>query len=150
QGLPVGPFTWLLRTAWEKDRASVLARIEAEIGYPAFVKPVNLGSSVGISKAKNREQLETAIDLAARYDRKIIIERGINAREFEISVLGNDEPIASLPGEVIPAAEFYDYNDKYIDNKTQFEIPVKLPPDRIAEIQQLAIQAFQAVDGVGL
>jgi D-alanine-D-alanine ligase len=150
QGLPVGPFSWFLRTAWEKDRETILTRIEAELGYPAFVKPVNLGSSVGISKAKDRAQLATAIDLAAQYDRKIIVEKGINAREFEISVLGNDEPIASLPGEVIPGAEFYDYNDKYIDNKTRFEIPVKLPPEQIAEIQRLAIRSFHAIDGAGL
>lgn len=148
--LPVGPFSWLLRNQWERNREQELNRIEAELGYPTFVKPANLGSSVGISKAKNKEQLAAAIDLAARYDRKIIIEKGINAREFEISVLGNDDPIASLPGEVIPGAEFYDYNDKYIDNKTRFEIPVQLPAERIAEIQNLAVRAFQAIDGSGL
>jgi D-alanine-D-alanine ligase len=150
QGLPVGAFTWFVRAAWEKDRAGILARVEQEIGYPAFVKPVNLGSSVGISKAKDRDQLIAAIDLAARYDRKIIIEKGINAREFEISVLGNDEPIASLPGEVIPGAEFYDYNDKYVDNKTQFEVPAKLSTELIEKIQSLAVRAFQAIDGAGL
>ncbi|MEW6733985.1 MAG: D-alanine--D-alanine ligase [Acidobacteriota bacterium] len=149
-GLPVGPFIWFLRTTWEKDPSEILTRIETELGYPSFVKPANLGSSVGISKAKDRQQLEAAIELAIRYDRKIIVEKGINARELEISVLGNDEPIASLPGEVIPGAEFYDYNDKYLDNKTQFEIPAKLPASSIAEMQQLAIQAFQAIDGSGL
>jgi len=149
-GLAVGKFTWCLRSNWGKNRQTILTHIEQEIGFPAFVKPANLGSSVGISKAKNLAQLEEAIDLAAKYDRKIIIEKGINAREFEISVLGNDSPIASLPGEVIPGAEFYDYNDKYIDNKTQFEIPAKFPTERIEEIQKLAIQAFQAIDGSGL
>jgi D-alanine-D-alanine ligase len=148
--LPVGPYTFILRSGWEKDRAAVLDRIEQQIGYPSFIKPANLGSSVGISKAKDRAQLEAAIDLAARYDRKIIIERGINAREFEVSVLGNDEVVASLPGEVMPAAEFYDYKDKYLDNKTQFQVPANLPADRVAEIQQLAIRAFQAIDGAGL
>lgn len=149
-GLPVGPFTFFLRTNWEKDRRAILARVEREIGLPAFVKPANLGSSVGISKAKNLQQLEAAIDLAAKYDRKILVERGINAREFEISILGNDEPIASLPGEVIPGAEFYDYNDKYIDNKTQFQIPARLAPEKVDEIKALAIRAFQAIDGSGL
>ncbi len=148
--LPIGQFTWCLRSSWEKNRLSILSQIETEIGFPCFVKPANLGSSVGISKAKNLTQLEKAIGLAAKYDRKIIIEKGIDAREFEISVLGNDLPIASLPGEVIPGAEFYDYNDKYIDNKTQFEIPAKFPAERIAEIQKLAIQAFQAIDASGL
>jgi D-alanine-D-alanine ligase len=149
-GLPVGPYTFILRTAWEKDPSPIIAEIEKEIGYPAFVKPANLGSSVGISKAKDRNQLEAAINLAARYDRKIIIEQGINAREFEISVLGNDEPVASLPGEVMPAAEFYDYKDKYVDNKTKFEIPASLPAEQISEMQQIAVRAFQAIDGAGL
>lgn len=148
--LPVGKFTSCLRNSWEKNRREILAQIETEIGFPAFVKPANLGSSVGISKAKTLSQLEQAIDLAAKYDRKIIIEKGINAREFEISVLGNDLPIASFPGEVIPGAEFYDYNDKYIDNKTQFEIPAKLSPEKVMEIKKLAIQAFQAIDASGL
>lgn len=148
--LPVGKFTWCLRSNWEKSRKEILSQVEAEIGFPCFIKPANLGSSVGISKAKNLVQLEQAIDLAAKYDRKIIIEKGINAREFEISVLGNDSPIASLPGEVIPGAEFYDYNDKYIDNKTQFEIPAKLSSEKVAEIKKIAIQAFQAIDASGL
>lgn len=149
-GLPVGPFTSVLRNSWERDRAQILPKIAAEIGFPAFVKPANLGSSVGISKAKDIDQLAAAIDLAAQYDRKIIIEKGINAREFEISILGNDEPIASLPGEVIPGAEFYDYNDKYLDNKTQFEIPAKLSAEQLAQIQEIGVRAFQAIDGAGL
>lgn len=148
--LPVGKFSWCLRNNWGKNRQTILEQLEKEIGFPAFVKPANLGSSVGISKAKNLKQLEEAIDLAAKYDRKIIIEKGINAREFEISVLGNDSPIASLPGEVIPGAEFYDYNDKYVDNKTQFEIPAKLSEEKIMEIKKLAIEAFQAIDASGL
>jgi D-alanine-D-alanine ligase len=148
--IPVGPYTWILRTVWEKDRETVLSLVENEIGYPAFVKPANLGSSVGISKAKDRQQLGAALDLAARYDRRLIIEKGINAREYEISVLGNDEPVASLPGEVVPGAEFYDYKDKYVDNRTTFDIPAKLPSERIKEMQQLAVRAFQAIDGSGL
>ena len=149
-GLAVGKFSWFLRKNWEQNRQTILDKLETELKFPMFVKPANLGSSVGISKAKNLSQLEQAIDLAIKYDRKIIVEAGINAREFEISVLGNDSPIASLPGEVIPGAEFYDYNDKYIDNKTQFEIPAKLSQELVEEMQQLAIKAFQAIDGSGL
>lgn len=149
-GLPVGPYTYFLRIDWEKNSESVLQRLQQNLSFPMFVKPANLGSSVGISKAKNPEQLRDAITLACLYDRKIIVEQGINAREFELSVLGNDEPIVSLPGEVIPGAEFYDYNDKYIDNKTQFEIPAKLTEDLVAQMQQLSIRAFQAIDGSGL
>lgn len=149
-GLPVGPYTYFLRVNWEKDSEGVIQRLQKQLSFPMFVKPANLGSSVGISKAKNEEQLREAITVACRYDRKIIVEQGINAREFELSVLGNDEPLVSLPGEVIPGAEFYDYNDKYIDNKTQFKIPAELPEDLIAQMQQLSIQAFQAIDGSGL
>jgi D-alanine-D-alanine ligase len=149
-GLAVGKFSWFLRKNWEQNRQAILDKLETELKFPMFVKPANLGSSVGISKAKNLVQLKQAIDLAIKYDRKIIVEAGINAREFEISVLGNDNPIASLPGEVIPGAEFYDYNDKYIDNKTQFEIPAKLSQELVEQMQQLAIKAFQAIDGSGL
>lgn len=148
--LAVGKFSWFLRKNWEQNRQTILDKLETDLKFPMFVKPANLGSSVGISKAKNLAQLEQAIDLAIKYDRKIIVEAGVNAREFEISVLGNDSPIASLPGEVIPGAEFYDYNDKYIDNKTQFEIPAKLSQELVEEMQQLAIKAFQAIDGSGL
>lgn len=149
-GIPIGAYSSVLRNAWEREPTSVIERIEQEIGLPAFVKPANLGSSVGISKAKTRKQLEEAIESASKYDRKIIIEKAIDAREFEISVLGNDEPAASLPGEVIPGAEFYDYNDKYIDNKTRFEVPADLPEETIAEMQRLAVRAFQAIDASGL
>lgn len=148
--LAVGKFSSFLRKNWELNRQAILDKLETELKFPMFVKPANLGSSVGISKAKNLAQLKQAIDLAIKYDRKIIVEANINAREFEISVLGNDRPIASLPGEVIPGAEFYDYNDKYIDNKTQFEIPAKLSQELVEEMQQLAIKAFQAIDGSGL
>ncbi|MFY9224962.1 MAG: D-alanine--D-alanine ligase [Blastocatellia bacterium] len=148
--LAVGKFSWFLRKNWEQNRQAILDKLETDLNFPMFVKPANLGSSVGISKAKNLSQLEQAIDLAIKYDRKIIVEAAVNAREFEISVLGNDSPIASLPGEVIPGAEFYDYNDKYIDNKTQFEIPAKLSQELVEGMQQLAIKAFQAIDGSGL
>jgi D-alanine-D-alanine ligase len=149
-GLPQVPFLSFLRKEIEKDLHAVLQKTEAELGYPCFVKPVNLGSSVGISKASTREQLKSALLLAARYDRKVIIEKGVEAREFEISVLGNDEPITSLPGEVIPGNEFYDYEDKYINNKTTLNIPARLEEKQIKKIQELAIKAFKAIDCSGL
>jgi D-alanine-D-alanine ligase len=151
-GLPIAKFISFLRTQWENDARSVEARVIDEIGFPCFVKPANLGSSVGISKAVDPESLNEAIALAAKYDRKIIIEKGIDGREIELSVLGNDEPIASLPGEIIPqSAEFYDYKTKYIDDKgARLVIPAELEAESIAEVQRLAIRAFQAIDGAGL
>jgi len=151
-GLPIVNYIHFFRTHWEAEPQKVEARVIEEFGFPCFVKPANLGSSVGVSKATDASSLSAAIALAARYDRKIIVECGVDAREIEASVLGNDEPIASLPGEVVPAtAEFYDYKAKYIDaNGAQLIIPAPLPSETIAEIQQLAIRAFQAVDGSGL
>jgi len=149
-GLPQVPFLSFLRREIEKDLQAVFQKTETELGYPCFVKPVNLGSSVGISKASTREQLKSALLLAARYDRKVIIEKGVEAREFEISVLGNDDPITSLPGEVIPGNEFYDYEDKYINDKTTLNIPARLEEKQIKKIQELAIKAFKAIDCSGL
>ena len=150
--LPIVDFTHFLRTQWESDAESVAARIIDEIGFPCFVKPANLGSSVGISKATDRASLDRAIELAARFDRKIIVERAVNAREIEVSVLGNDQPRASLPGELVPqTAEFYDYRAKYVDaDGARLIIPANLPPETISELQELAIRAFQAIDGSGL
>lgn len=151
-GLPIVEFTHFIRTRWEADPGSIEAGIAEEIGFPCFVKPANLGSSVGISKATDRLTLHRAIELAARFDRRIIVEKGVDAREIEVSVLGNDEPIASLPGEIVPqTAEFYDYNAKYIfDNGARLVIPAELEADRIRELQSLAVRAFQAIDGSGL
>lgn len=151
-GLPIVEFTHFLRSQWEADPLLVELRVAEELGFPCFVKPANLGSSVGISKATDAKSLNAAIALAAKYDRKIIVERGVDAREIEVSVLGNDEPVASLPGEIVPqSAEFYDYEAKYISAEgARLEIPAKLSDEQTAEIQQLAIQAFQAVDGSGL
>ncbi len=115
------------RNEWNRSPDAILDTIEQRLSYPCFVKPVNLGSSVGINKAHNRKELEQAIHVAAEYDRKIIIERGVNCRELECAVLGNDEPIASVVGEVIASNEFYDYNAKYLDNKSQVIIPAHLP-----------------------
>src|SRR5207248_10404910 len=135
---------------WERSPETVLDTIERRLGYPCFVKPVNLGSSVGVNKAHNRNELEHAIQVAAEYDRKIIIERGINCRELECAVLGNDEPLASVVGEVVASNEFYDYNAKYIDNKSQVLIPANIPRATAEEVRRQAIKAFLALDLSGL
>jgi D-alanine-D-alanine ligase len=138
------------RNEWERSPETIMDVIEQHLGYPCFVKPVNLGSSVGISKAHDRGELEHAIHIAAEYDRKIIIERGINCRELECAVLGNDEPIASVVGEVIASNEFYDYNAKYIDNKSQIIIPADIPQAAAEEVRRQAVVAFLALDLSGL
>lgn len=150
KGLPVVEYLMVKRVEWEKDAAQATKRIEERIAYPCFVKPVNLGSSVGISKAHNREELMEAVNLAAKFDRKILIEAGVNAREIECGVLGNDEPIASVPGEVIPKKEFYDYEAKYFDDQTELVIPADIPPETAALVRQMAIRSFKAVDCAGL
>lgn len=149
-GLTVIEYEWFLRAAWEANREAVMKRVARALGYPVFVKPANLGSSVGISKALNKQELAAAIDDASRYDRKVIIERAVNGREIEVSVLGNDHPIASLPGEIITGHEFYDYEDKYIDTTSRTEVPAKLPKKISERLQRDAIRAFQAIDGSGL
>lgn len=149
-GLPVGPYLVYRRNQWERDPDTILNAIEQQLGYPNFVKPVNLGSSVGINKAHDRSELVHALNIAAEYDRKIIIEQGINCRELECGVLGNDEPIASVVGEIIPSNEFYDYNAKYIDNKSQIVIPADLPQATAEEVRRQAVQAFLALDLSGL
>ncbi|AEG16593.1 D-alanine--D-alanine ligase [Desulfofundulus kuznetsovii DSM 6115] len=148
-GLPQVRFCHFLRREWERDPEAVLDRVE-QLGYPVFVKPANLGSSVGISKARNREELRRAIDLAASYDRKIIVEEFADVREVEVSVLGNDDPVASLPGEIIPLNEFYDYEAKYVEGKSRLVIPARLPGQTMLELQRLAICAFKALDCAGL
>jgi D-alanine-D-alanine ligase len=149
-GLTVIDYQWFLRTSWEENPDVVIGRICESLGFPTFVKPANLGSSVGISKAQNEEELRGAIKDAARYDRRIIVERAVIGREIEVSILGNDHPIASLPGEIIAGREFYDYEDKYIDNRSETRVPADLPPQTIERIQGDAIKAFQAIDGAGL
>jgi D-alanine-D-alanine ligase len=138
------------RNEWERSAETILNAIEQQLGYPVFVKPVNLGSSVGINKAHKRTELEHAINVAAEYDRKIIIEHGINCRELECAVLGNDEPIASVVGEILASNEFYDYNAKYLDNKSQCIIPADLSQATAEEIRRQAVQAFMALDLSGL
>jgi len=153
-GLPVCQYTWFLRKVWERDRQAVLRRVARQIGFPCFVKPANLGSSVGISKAVNKVSLEQAIELAARYDRKVIVEEGLDAREIECGVMGNESPQASLPGEYIvrdKAAAFLDYTEKYSGTgHVEFVVPASLSKSITSRIQRLAVRAFQAVDGAGL
>ncbi|RME46614.1 MAG: D-alanine--D-alanine ligase, partial [Caldilineae bacterium] len=149
-GLPILPYRVILRRDWRRDRAAILAQLEADFHYPLFTKPANLGSSVGVSKAHNRAELEAGLDDAARYDRKLIVEQGIEAREIEVSVLGNDDPIASVPGEVIPSREFYSYAAKYIDDASRLLIPAPLPPAQTESVRAMAVQAFRAIDGAGL
>lgn len=150
-GLDQAAYKVYLRTDWERDPDGLLSDVESTFGkYPVFVKPCNLGSSVGISKAKDREGLRKAMTEAARFDRRIVVEEGINGREIEVSVLGNDEPIASVPGEIIAGAEFYDYQDKYFNNVSQSQIPADLPADVAEAVRRQALIAFKAIDGSGL
>jgi D-alanine-D-alanine ligase len=145
-GLPVGDF-WVTRS---KDIEAFIGEFGKELPYPVFVKPANLGSSVGITKAHNVGELPAAIAFAAEFDRKIIIEKGIDAREIEISVLGNDELKASIPGEIIPSREFYDYQAKYVDDDSRLIIPAPLSEQQVRQAQDLAIRSFQALDCSGM
>ena len=149
-GLPVVEYVAFKRKDWERTPETVMELVEKELGYPCFIKPANLGSSVGISKVHQRGELAPALELAARYDRRMLAERAVNAREIEVSVLGNDEPIASVPGEIIPCREFYDYIAKYIDDRSELIIPADLPSEMTRRIQELAIAAFMAVDCAGM
>jgi D-alanine-D-alanine ligase len=154
-GLPIVKHVTILRSAWEKDPKKVQKFVESKLKYPVFVKPANLGSSVGISKAHDRKELGPAIEEAAKFDRKIVIEQGVGgkknkAREIECSVLGNDEPVASIPGEIVPVKEFYDYNAKYLDEGSELIIPAKLTKAETKRVQELAVQCFKAVDCSGL
>jgi D-alanine-D-alanine ligase len=154
-GLAIVKHVTVLRSQWEKDPKKVTKLVESKLKYPVFVKPANLGSSVGISKARDRKELGPAMEMAASYDRKIVIEQGVGgkkrkARELECSVLGNDEPQASTVGEIVPSAEFYDYNAKYLDEGSKLVIPAKLSKKQMKEVQGMAIRAFQSVDCSGL
>ncbi len=149
-GLPIADAVLVMRWDWEEHPQEVIQRLEERIGYPCFVKPANLGSSVGVTKVHTAEELTPALNLAANYDRKLLVERAINAREFELSVLGNDRPVASVVGEVVPRREFYDYLAKYEDEETQLLIPADLAPAKAAELQDLAVRAFVALDCAGM
>ena len=154
-GLPIVKHVTVLRSAWRDDPKKVRKEIERALKYPVFVKPANLGSSVGISKVHNAGELPAAMDEAARYDRKLVIEQGVGgakskAREIECSVLGNDDPIASVPGEIVPIEEFYDYSAKYLVEGSESIIPARIGRAKQKEVQRLAIASFQAVDCAGL
>ena len=153
-GLPICNHTWFLRKAWDDNPASILRRVAREVGFPCFVKPANLGSSVGVSRATDKASLEQAIELAARYDRKIIVEEGLDAREIECAVMGNEAPQASLPGEYVvrdQAAAFLDYTEKYSNTgHVEFVVPAQLSKAMIRRIQRMATRAFQSVDATGL
>lgn len=149
-GVPV--VDWILAQRGEIERTleAVVARAEASLAYPMFTKPANLGSSVGVVKAHGPAELAEALRASARYDRRVLVERGVNAREIEVSVLGNDDPVASVPGEVVPSREFYDYDAKYVDNASELIIPARLPAATAALAREYAVRAFQAVDAAGL
>ena len=151
RGLPVGDYRVVLKRDWERRGDEIGAELEARLGFPMFVKPANLGSSVGISKAKTTAGLREAMDLAGSFDRKIVVEAAVpNAREIECAVLGNDDPQTSLPGEVIPSREFYDYEAKYLDEGSKTVIPADLPPALVEEVRRLSVAAFQAIDCAGM
>jgi D-alanine-D-alanine ligase len=149
-GLPIVEHLVVTRHEWRQTPDRVTARVADTVGFPCFVKPVNLGSSVGISKVPTRGALAAAIDLAARHDRKIIIERGVKAREIEVSVLGNEEPAASLPGEITFDAEWYDYSTKYLEGQSRLTIPAPVSAEITRRLQELAIAAFRAIDCSGM
>jgi len=151
--LPICKHVWFLRSEWERDPGAVAGRVVRELGFPCFVKPANLGSSVGISRADDGEALAQAIDLAAKYDRKIIVEEGLDAREIECAVMGNEEPESSLPGEYVvydEQAKFLDYTEKYSSTgHVEFVVPAPIPKRMGTRIRQMAVRAFKAVDGAG-
>jgi len=154
-GLPIVKHVTVLRSQWEGSPRKTIALIESALQYPLFVKPANLGSSVGISKAHDRKELGPALDEAARYDRKLVVEQGVvgkksGARELEVAVLGNDDPTASVVGEIIPGKEFYDYEAKYLSEGSVPVIPAKLPSAEAKKIREMAIAAFRACDLAGL
>ena len=151
RGLPVCPYRVVLRHEWKTNAERITADLEKALQYPMFVKPANLGSSVGISKAKNASELVAAMDLAGSFDRKIVVEAAVpDAREIECAVLGNDTPEASVPGEIIPSREFYDYESKYLDEGSKSVIPADLPARTADEVRRLSIEAFKAVDAAGM
>lgn len=150
RGLPVVPHLVVLRCRWEQDRQAVKAEVAQRVGFPCFVKPGNLGSSVGVSKVKAPLDLAPALDEAGRYDRKLLVEQAVVGREIEVSVLGNDNPEASVPGEVIPEREWYDYEAKYTPGLTRFLIPAPLTSAQTGQVRQMAVEAFQAIDGAGM
>ena len=151
RGLPQVDYLVVLRRDWMADPARITAAVTSRLGYPVFVKPANLGSSVGISKVKNEADLATAMHLAAEFDRKIVIEAAVpNAREIEIAVLGNDDPEVSVAGEIVPSREFYDFKAKYLDDDSRLIVPADLPAEIAAEVARLALDVFRSLDCAGM
>jgi D-alanine-D-alanine ligase len=149
-GIPQVPWQLITRADIQDHADVVVDRVAETIGFPCFTKPANLGSSVGINRSTNRDDLLAALNEAAYYDRRIVVEKGVDAREIEMSVLGTDDPIASVAGEIVPRGGFYDYNAKYIDDSTELIIPAKLDPGMLGFLQEMAIDAFKALDLAGL
>ncbi|MEJ2150233.1 MAG: D-alanine--D-alanine ligase [Chloroflexota bacterium] len=149
-GIPTLPYRLVLRSKWEAEPEAVLDDINEHFRYPVFVKPANLGSSVGVVRVAEAAGLADGLSEAARYDRRLLVEQGIAGREIEVSVLGNEEPIASLPGEVVPGDTFYSYTDKYINDDAQLLIPAPLDKAMVRQVQKVAVQAYQAIDCAGL
>jgi D-alanine-D-alanine ligase len=151
RGLPLCPYRVVMRHEWERQADRIAIELERALKFPMFIKPANLGSSVGISKAKNQQGLRDAVALAASFDRKIVVEAAVTpARELECGVLGNDEPEASVPGEVIPSREFYDYEAKYLDADSKTVIPAEVPKKLAEIVRKLSIEAFKAIDAAGM
>ena len=148
--LPVGDFLAVTRAEWEKSRGKVLSAIRKKFRFPVFVKPATLGSSVGMTKAHDAKELAAAMDLAAEFAQKILVERAIRGREIEVSVLGNEDPKASIPGEIVPHREFYDYAAKYLEEGTSLLIPAKLKRPQVKRFQEYAVRAFRALECLGM
>jgi D-alanine-D-alanine ligase len=153
-GLPMCNYLWFLRSQWRSDPASIIKTISRKLGFPCFVKPANLGSSVGVSRAEDKASLERSVELAAQYDRKIVVEEAVDAREIECAVIGNNEPKASLPGEYVvhdESAKFLDYTEKYTKTgHVEFVVPAPVSKSLATRMQRMAVQAFHAIDGSGL
>ena len=149
-GFPIVPFVDVTRYDWERRPGEVAERVSAIVGYPCFVKPANLGSSVGISKVADRASLDVALDVAAQFSSRLVVERGLQVRDFECGVLGNDAPAASLVGEVKVARDFYDYEAKYHDERTHLTVPAEIPADVAERIRGMAVDAFRAIGAAGM
>ena len=149
-GLPVVKYQALPRSQWETDPEATLADIQRRFHFPVFLKPATLGSSVGMTKAHNPAELAAGLDLAAQFAQKLLIERSVDGREIEVAILGNEDPRASVPGEIIPHREFYDYEAKYTEEGTQLIVPAPLKPRQTVKVQEYAIRAFQSIDGRGM
>ncbi|MBN1494835.1 D-alanine--D-alanine ligase [Candidatus Peregrinibacteria bacterium] len=149
-GLPIVPYIGINKSSWKKSPKKIIKKILDELGMPVFIKPANMGSSVGISKVKKESELKRAIDLACEFDTRILIEKGLNVRELECAVLGNDSPKAARVGEVLVGGEFYDYNDKYVNGVSKTRVPAEITPTLEKEVQKMALKAYKLLDASGL